>query len=299
MQKVFVCLEIGGTHLRLGLVDDELNLLYFSKIPTEQLAKAVDKVEFLSREFAFLIEQAGGIERVRALCLSLASLMDSRRRIVYSSPMISGFNDIPLADCLEEKFGLPVIMEKDVNLLLLYEVYRYNLPKDDIVSGIFLGTGLGNAICIDGKVYRGASGAACELGHIPIPNEKRICGCGKPGCMELRTGGKLIQSLTQQHGWNINRLFVEHSDSIEVQDILYHFALAVATEVTILDPAVVLIGGGVVEMEGFPLETVQKIVCQNVRAPYPRETLQFVKASGDSEAGVVGAAIHAKQFFKI
>ena len=294
MKDRFVCLEMGGTHLRLGVVEADFSVFHFEKRPTRLLAEAPDKIACLAGLLRPLVALAGG-ERVRAVSLSLASLMDRERRMVYSSPMVQGFDNLPLAQGLEEELGLPVVMEKDVNLLLLYEVHRHGLPREGIVAGVFLGTGLGNAICVDGKVYRGFSGAACELGHIPVPGLAQPCGCGKPGCIELKACGRLLEELAARLSCPLEELFVRHGSHAQVKDILYHFAIAIAIEVTILDPAMVLLGGGVADMPGFPLQALQDMVRENVRAPYPREALRFGRPSGDSQAGIVGAAMHAAQ----
>lgn len=295
MKDRFVCLEMGGTHLRIGVVEADFSVLHFEKHPTRLLAEAADKIACLAQLLRPLLSLAGGGGRVRAVSLSLASLMDRERRTVYSSPMVQGFDNLPLAQGLEDALGLPVVMEKDVTLLLLYEVHRHGLPKEGIVAGVFLGTGLGNAMCIDGKVYRGFSGAACELGHIAVPGLTRRCGCGKPGCIELKACGRLLEELAAQLQCPLEELFLRHAQHPQVQDILYHFAIAIAIEVTLLDPAMVLLGGGVVDMPGFPLEQLQQRVRDNVRAPYPREALRFGRPSGDPQAGIVGAAINAAQ----
>lgn len=295
MGKAYICLEMGGTNLRLGLVDEAMCLRHFEKHPTRLLADAEDKIAFLTRILTPLMDRAGGTEQVLAVSLSLASLMDGERRTVYSSPMVSGFDNLALADELERRLGVTVVMEKDVNLLLLYEIHRSGLPLQGVVLGVFLGTGLGNAMCINGQVYRGFSGAACELGHIPMPELNEPCGCGKMGCIELRACGKRLAELADRLGCPVEELFIRCSDHPELRRIVYYFAIAIAIEASILDPAMVLLGGGVADMPGFPLTELEEMVRQHVRAPYPRRTLRFARASGDDEAGVIGAALHARQ----
>lgn len=292
MAKRYVCLELGGTHLRLGIVAEDFSLLRFEKLPTAILSEAEDKVACLAELLRPLIDEAGR-ENVAAVSLALASLMNKERSVVYSSPMVHGFDNIALKAELEATLGLPVLLEKDVNILLLYEIRKQSLPLEGIVAGVFLGTGLGNAICIDGRVYKGFSGAACELGHIPVSGLHAPCGCGKPGCIELKACGSLLASLAKGFDCPVEKLFELYGQHAKVQNVIYHFALAIATEITILDPACVLLGGGVIDMPAFPLEDLLSQVRMYLRAPYPRETIRFAYASGDSMAGVVGAAIHA------
>lgn len=294
MDKYLVCMEIGGTNLRYGVVDTQLRFLSFHKMPTQALSDAEDKIAFLSGVIEPLLKEYGH-ENILCVSMALASLLDKERTMLYSSPMVRGFDNIPIVKELEEALQIPVIIEKDVNILLLYEINRTGLPKEGIVAGVFLGTGLGNAMCIDGRVYKGSNGVACELGHIPVLGLEAACGCGKKGCIELLACGRVLQKLASGYGCHITELFSRHAGEEDVRQVVYAFAVAIAIEITILDPAYVILGGGVVEMEGFPLDYLKESIAENLRIPNPREALTIVPASGDEHAGVVGAAIHAMQ----
>jgi allose kinase len=209
--------------------------------------------------------------------------------------MVRGFDNIPLKPELEKRIGLPVIMEKDVNILLLYELHQKRLSQCGITAGFFLGTGLGNSISIGGKVYSGSSGSACELGHIPVPGLLAECKCGKKGCIELKACGRILEELaTNKFRCSIREIFSLHGSSQEIQELVRYFAYAIATEIGILDPECVIVGGGLVEMEGFPKSELIRQIKENIRAPYPRQSLNIEFASGDLVAGVVGAVIHAQ-----
>lgn len=293
MKNYYVCLEIGGTHTRIGIVSDSLKVLEFEKIPTYRLSEASNKIGFLVAIIKPLIEKIGP-DKISAISLALASLMDRDRTTVYSSPMIKGFNNLPLRDQLSTHLGLPVIMEKDVNLLLLYETHKQNLPVRGITAGFFLGTGLGNAICINGQVYPGFSGTACELGHIPVSEFNDECGCGKTGCIELKASGRILTELAKTKNCQLDDLFGKHGRDADIESVIYHFAVAIATEVCILDPSCILLGGGVLEINRFPLNDLLMQIKMNLRSPYPRNSIHFAFSSGDAEAGIVGATIHAK-----
>lgn len=293
MEKLYLCVEIGGTNLRYGVTDDKYRLLEFDKFPSAGLSDAEDKGEYLENLVNPLIKKYGK-EAFHCLTLSLASLMDRERTICYSSPNIKGFDNLPLKAILEERFGLPVFMERDVNTSLLYELWKNGLGKEGITIGVFIGTGLGNAMCIDGKVYIGSTGSSCELGHIPVPGLEEMCGCGKEGCIELKACGKVLARIADEHyGCPVSQIFLKYGDRKDVLDVVKMCALATATEVTILDPVCVILGGGVTEIPGFPMEFFRKTVAENLRIPNPRASLRIISATGDPQAGVVGAAIHA------
>ncbi len=298
MGHYYLCMEVGGTNLRYGVVDEAYQLLEFEKISTEGLSDAADKGEYIENLLHPFVKKYGK-EKIICLTLSLASLMNRDRTICYSSPNIRGFDNLPLKSVLEKQMGLPVCMERDANTSLLYEMWKNDLPKEGILAGIFIGTGIGNAMCIDGNIYTGSTGSSCELGHISIPGWDEMCGCGKKGCIALHGCGKVLAQIAQeQYHCPVQEIFIKHGEAPEVKDIVRMCAFAAAAEVTILDPTAVVLGGGVTEMEGFPLRFFTDTVRENLRAPYPRETLRIVLASGDPEAGIVGAAIHASKILK-
>ncbi len=293
MGKMYLCVEIGGTNLRYGVVEETFRLLEFDLLPSAGLSQAEDKGAYLEMLLAPLLEKYGK-SSFRCLSLSLASLMDRERTICYNSPNIKGFDHLPLKAVLEKRMGLPVIMERDVNTSLLYEMWKNDLSREGIVVGVFIGTGLGNAMCIDGKVYTGSTGSSCELGHIPVPGLEESCGCGKKGCIELKACGKVLARIAKErYRCPVPEIFVRYGDREDVREVVQMCALATATEVAILDPACVILGGGVAKMQGFPLEYFRNTVAENLRIPNPRASLKIIPASGDAQAGIVGAAIHA------
>lgn len=91
----------------------------------------------------------------------------------------------------------------------------------------------------------------------------------------------------------MSEIFERHGGEKDVKDVVRACAMAAATEITILDPNYVVLGGGVVDMKGFPMEYFEQTVKENLRIPYPRDSVRFIRALGDPEAGIVGAAINA------
>lgn len=178
MTNYYLAIEIGGTNLRYGVVDEAFQVLEFQKEPSSLLSDAEDKGAYIEHLVSPYLERYGR-EQFQCITLSLASLMNRERTINYNSPHIRGLDHISLTEILSKQIGLPAFMERDVNTALLYEIWHRHMDSSGIIIGIFIGTGLGNAMCIDGKIYIGHSGSACELGHIPVPGFARDCGCGK------------------------------------------------------------------------------------------------------------------------
>lgn len=291
-------MEIGGTNLRYGIVKNSMEIVEFNKISTKGLSDAKDKIKYLAVLIDSMLHKVD-IKNVKAITMALASLIDKNRKILYSSPMIKDFNNIAIVDQLQSIFKIPVIIEKDVNILLLYEINKSILNKRGIIIGVFIGTGLGNAICIDGQIYKGNSGTACELGHIPVPGLDLMCGCGKKGCIELLACGNVLHRLAaEKYKCHVSEIFIKHGNENDVRCIVFNCAIAIATEVTILDPTCLILGGGVIEMEGFPMNFLKQSIRENLRIPDPRESLKIISASGDEYAGVIGVALHAKKMLE-
>ena len=291
--KYYLSLEIGGTNLRRAVVDETFRLCRFDKTPTLELSNADNPINFLENMLMPYIQDVGK-ENLLCLTVSIASLMDRERETCFSSPNIRGLDGIPLKRLLAERLGLPVVLERDVNTSLLYEMRKCGRGTQGVVIGVFLGTGLGNAIAINGDIYIGSTGSSGELGHIPVPHLTAVCGCGKPGCIELLSSGRTLATLAQEtYRCPVGDVFRLHGQEAPVREIVYMAAVATATEITILDPAYVILGGGVADMDGFPMEEFAKTVADNLRIPNPRAALTFVRASGDDAAGVIGASIHA------
>ena len=214
---------------------------------------------------------------------------------MLQAPNIPGLpDDLPVCDILEEALGLPVFLERDVNLLLCYDLQDLRLPKDATIIGVYFGTGIGNSIYIGGKFHNGANGVAGELGHIPRLGQQTLCGCGNACCIEPLGGGRKLSELceTEFSGTPIKEIYLRHGTSESVRQQVEVMAAAVATEVNILDPDYVVLGGGLLQMEGFPMDYFRERIFFHTRKPYPLLGLKLLFARPGQENGIIGAGLH-------
>ena len=139
-----------------------------------------------------------------------------------------------------------------------------------------------------------ANGVAGELGHIPQWKNTRECGCGNIGCLEPFGGGKRLAELcrTTHPDANIRTIYRDCAGDPDVWGQVDAMAIAVATEVNILDPAYVVLGGGLLQMEGFPIPYFEQKIRAYVRKPYPEQNLRLVYSRPDQENGIIGAAFY-------
>jgi len=294
--KLFLGMDIGGTYVRLGAVSEKGGTVFFEKKPQNEIFCGADPLESLEALIGKFIEKHEIDGKIEAMCICFPATVDAENGVVLQTPNISEMDNLPVSKVLNRRLGFPVTIDKDVNAAVIFDVAEHNISKREIVTAFYIGTGVGNAIMIGGKLFRGNNGVAGELGHIPNMNDNRKCDCGNRGCMELSAGGKALTALLygQLQGETINSIFENCADHEAIHAYLEAVACAISTEINILDPGYVLIGGGVPSMRGFPREQLKALIYQHVRKPLPAERLNIVFVEDAEEKGVIGAAMIAR-----
>lgn len=293
--KTYVAgIDIGGTNFRLGLVDRQLRLHHFEKKSSAVLACEKNGVPSLAREIGAYLDAHCRRDEVEAVAIGFPSIVSKDRTTLYSTPNLKGFDNVDVVHPLEEALGLPVIIERDVNFLLQNDIQQLGLLPQSTILGFYVGTGLGNALYLNGRFYTGKNGVAGELGHIPLYGLERKCNCGNLGCSEIICSGMGLRAIANAHfpGADFPKLFAEHGDSPILRQYIADLAIPIATELTLLDPDTAVIAGGVVFMEGFPKEELLKQVAERTRKPYPAANLDIRFSQHTQQSGVIGAGIY-------
>ena len=288
-------IDIGGTNFRIGAVEDT-RVIRFSKVPTGSVIFTEDVLFDIA---SFIKQFAEGIP-FEAVAIGFPATLDRERKTVLQAPNLKFMENLPVVERLEKELGVPVIAERDVTMALSFDSRKYGLPKEGMVCGIYFGTGIGNAISIDGRPWKGHNGTAGGLGHIPVDGSDVACGCGNIGCMESLAGGKYLAWLKNEQypETPIGEMFLQHADEEPLKRFIDRMAIAVASEVNILDPDAVLIGGGVMNMPGFPKEELDRRIYAHLRKPYPAESLRIVYTEDEADKSVIGGAIYAEELLK-
>lgn len=290
-------IDVGGTNTRLGLVSETGELIEFVREATSQYnieGKAV--ALFMDIVKKYLREHAEG-KTIDAISVGFPSTVDKDRRMVIETPNIVGLNNIPVVDTFEKEFKVPVFLERDTCLILINDMEKNHIPAEGVTIGIYYGTGIGNAISIDGRIFTGKHGVSAELGHIPMRGVNGKCGCGNSSCAEVVACGRALEGIMSEYfpGEDIGKVFSEHGDSEIIKKFVDDLAIPAATEINILDPDHIIIGGGLPNMEGFPKDELERHIHRYARKPLPDEDLSFIYSKEGQESGVIGAAIHARQ----
>lgn len=299
MEKYILGIDIGGTRIRMGLVDRGYTL---HKKKAEFMA-SYDSLRFPDALFDMIeeyMEDTACKQQIEAVCVGVPSTLSKDKRVVLSTPNVPGLNNIPLSELLRKRFGIAVFVDRDVNLLLYHDAEKLKIPKEDSVVACYMGTGIGNAVRLHGQALLGRNGVACELGHIPVPGNRRRCVCGNIGCIETVASGKYLEQLCEQvfHDPDIANVFVNHGQAPEIQEFVEMMAIPAATEINIFDPDHVIIGGGILAMEQFPRQAYEACILTHIRRPLPRDTLVLHYVADDPFGGVRGAGMYAFEQLK-
>jgi glucokinase len=264
--------DIGGTKIAVGRVD-QARVVDFRVTPT----LAAEGLEVSLSQVWRAIE-ASLTPEVEAIGLCSPGPVNVLAGVVINPPNLPGWRDVPLVRLAHERFGLPVRLEKDCNAAGLAEAL-YGAGRGH--ANVFyagIGTGIGCGIVLDGKIYRGAHGAAGEGGHVTIDYGSAIlCGCGTPGCIEALASGRAFHNVAEE----------------DLDELAARLGAWLGGMMSLLDPGVVVIGGGVAQV-GEPLFGRLRAVAPDWTVnPYARE-IPIVPGEFGAEAGVIGAAAVAR-----
>lgn len=287
-------IDIGGTNFRIGSVSQNGEVEHFEKI-SSRIFDNGNVIDILAESITDYIERHQIAGKVLGVAIGLPSLVSKDKSTVISTPNLKGFDNLLLVKELSKVLSMPVFLDRDVNFLLQNDIERLKLPKDSTVLGFYIGTGLGNAMYLDGKLYSGSNGAAGELGHIPLWNVTETCTCGNVGCSELRCSGRYLETLTKTYfpETKIRNVFKEHGDDPRVIQYIKGLAIPISAEINILDPQYIIIAGGVSEMPEFPKELLKKEILFHSRKPYPEQNLQILFTEHNQQSGVYGSGSFA------
>ena len=290
--EYLVGIDIGGTNVRIVSADKSLKIAAKKAIRTGELTKDGDTVSALVDFIKAFIGDIPG--DILSISIGLPSTFNRERTIVFSSPNVTGFDNVPVVDLLGRQFGLPVFIDKDSCMLLFYDLHTRQIPNDGVILGFYLGTGIGNVIMIDGKPLLGKNGAAGELGHIPSLGKDIQCTCGNVGCMEEYVGGKALMRLCGQYfpDVDIPDVFTKLGANDRIIRFVEDMAVPIATEINIFDPDHIVIGGGIIAMKDFPRALLERSIRKHSRKPYPESNLNIVYSENSTFGGALGAAIY-------
>ena len=247
-----------------------------------------------------------------AIGVGVASMVDFARGRAVASVNLP-LNDVPLRDVLRERFGVPVVVDNDANVAALGEhLYGAGVGAGEMLM-LTLGTGVGGGIICGGRLFRGSSGAAAELGHIVIDSDGPTCpaGCPNHGCLEAYVAGPAIGAAAlaaaqAQPGSALGRALAasravdgplltelgQDGDPVAIAVLTRvgeYLGVGLTTLVNIFNPELVVVGGGAAAAGELLLEPARRVLAARALAP-ARDQVRVVPAALGADAGFIGAA---------
>ncbi len=283
-------IDLGGTKIEAIIIDDQFQVIERKRTLTlrdEGYDAILQRIIDLSKEMI----KIGKIDSSIGIC--------TPGTIEASTGLLKNSNTVcligkPIQQDLEDALGLPVLMENDANCFALAEATIGAAKKFEVVFGVILGTGCGAGIVVNKKIHRGPNRIAGEWGHHTLYQGGRDCYCGSQGCTESYISGTALEKEWKELSGSYssvtdiidNKLYESHLEWKE--NFMNNFGLALANVIDILDPDVVVLGGG--------LSKVDMLYTEGLKAAY-KESFSDVVVSpiiknklGDS-SGVFGAAM--------
>jgi glucokinase len=306
--------DIGGTKVAAGVVDEGGRIVATALRPTPS-----DDPKQTEEVIADVVRELRASHDVDAVGLGAAGLVDAQRANVIFAPNLAWRNE-PLRAAIEERCGLPVVVENDANAAAWAEA-RFGAGRgQEYLVVLTVGTGLGGGIVLDGQLYRGRLGIAAEIGHLTVEPGGRRCGCGSRGCWERYASGQALVREAQElasispaiaerllglaggeplaiTGLEVTQAALDGDQAaLEAFQVLgMWLGVGMASLAAVLDPGMFILGGGVSEAGELLREPAQRTLEERLTARAYRAAPDVRLALLGSEAGIVGAADLARQ----
>jgi len=269
MENYYIGLDIGGTKILGALFDSRGNLLKIDKKATKAPKGSEKTLEQLNKVIIALIEDKNDL--LKGIGIGVPGIIKDGEILFTPNMPWSNFN---LKETLSDIYKVPVLVGNDANVSLLGEWLHGKAKGYNYVAGYFVGTGIGGALILDGKLYEGAMGAAGEIGHMNVNPDGVFCGCGSRGCLEsfssktgmlkeiknqISRGRKtyLSQFMENSNNYILKsshlKEAVENEDALVmevIEDMCKYLGVSVASIINLINPEIVIMGGGIMESLG-------------------------------------------------
>ena len=304
MAKEFIAgIDLGGTNLKIALLDLKYRIRHKEVLNTQRFTRKEELILAIVDSVDKILED-NKLTRTNLLGLGLGlpGPIDYEKGMVHFFPNIPGWREVKLKTILERKLGLPVFVDNDAKVMSLAE-YKLGAAKGSVNAiCITLGTGVGGGVIIDGKLYRGLSNAAGEIGHMPINENGPECNCGGRACLESYIGNNRILGEARKifgSGITLEKLsYLAGKQNQKAKAIWLKVAerlsVTLVGVVNLLNPDCIVIGGGVAGAGRILFDNIKKVIARRAMSVQARHVKVF-KAKLGNNAGLIGAAIMVRE----
>lgn len=291
--KTYICIDIGGTSMKYGLIQEDGIFLTTGSIPSEAMKYGgpgiMKKTEHIIEEFLKDYQPEG-------ICISTAGMVDWKEgKILYAAPLIPDYTGTEIKKIIEERFHLPCEVENDVNCAGLAEDFSGAAKGSRISVCLTVGTGIGGAVIIDHQVFHGFSGSACEVGYMHLPGGdfqdlgassilvKKVA--AYKGISSEKIDGKYVFEQAKQGDRDCIKAIEEMCDIL---------GMGIANICYVINPEVVVLGGGIMAQKEYLREPLEKSIRRYLLPTVAKHT-RWEFACHENHAGMIGAFCHFKR----
>lgn len=311
MSKYFICLDIGGTKVLGAIFDNKREIVYRIKKKTKADG---DDAQNIENTIISLVEELVegfkiSLEDVAAIAAGAPGVINIEKGVVLFSPNLP-WRNYEIKKAIEEKFHVPFFIGNDVNVGV-YGEWKYGAAKDlKQVVGLFVGTGMGAGLILDGKLFTGYQDKGAECGHMILDPEGPKCNCGQRGCLEAFSSKQGISDYIRtqaQRGRATSmekavakgvfkskalKAAYEEGDEVAIEAIdraCHYLAIGIGNLINTFSPEMVVLGGGVMEaMNEVFMEKILKEV-DRYCMPSIRDTVAIKAAALGDDSILYGA----------
>lgn len=309
-----VGVDIGATHLTIVITDFSSQVLYDIDVPIDINQGPQQCLDDIDHHFRSLLERSGlSLGDIIGIGVGVPGPVVYDVGMVISPPIMPGWSNFPIRSYLEKLWKTPIFLNNDAELGALGE-WAYGAGRGErFLVYLKVGTGIGAGFLIDGQIYKGISGTAGEIGHVTIAEDGPVCTCGSRGCLEAMAGGYAIARKAQQAVKAGRRTRLSKIHPIEnitaqqvteaarkgdllAQEIVAEagelLGIAIASVINLLNPSIVVVGGGVSQMGDLLLEPI-RLAVESRSLKVASESVRITTAVLGRRSSSMGAIVQA------
>jgi len=316
LDKPVVALDIGGTKIIAAVINSEGKMLsrvycltHSEQGPEKVISRLISLIRLVVNRCCYEMKEIGGIS------LAVAGLIDINRGLVTVAPNLPHWEDVCLGDVLHDEFKIPSFLLNDGSAAALGEhCFGAGIGIDNLIY-MTVSTGIGGGFILDGKLFNGTDGSAAEVGHMIVVADGPACSCGQKGCLEALASGTAIARMAREHlmegqessiadivGDDLDSVTAEHvaqagkkRDAVAlavIREAAYYLGIGLSNLVNLLNPQMIIIGGGVSAMGEMLLRPARKSMREHA-FKLPASTVRVVRSKLSPDSGILGAAAYA------
>lgn len=311
----FIGIDLGATKIKAGIVSEDGKIIDKTAMHTPvsgRIDVVLDSIDMLTAQL--LKTDNRTIRSINGIGVGIPGVCNDEGLVYYAPNLF--WNNVPLGYLLKEKTNIPIFVENDATMAIVGEAECGIAKGISNCVLITLGTGIGGGIIINGDVYKGSHGIGAEIGHMIVGENFYNCNCGNNGCLETFSSATALVKYTEKLLLDSNNsLILEKIDSdMEKPDaklifdcakkgglvagkavdrLVRYLAIGIGNIINILDPEMVIIGGGISKAGDYLINKLKKEVPKNIWLK-SMNLAEIVLAGLGNDAGIIGSAMYAK-----